>query len=722
MSTLLNAANLNLGIFNNYMTDVAVGVLFGLGYYLVKTIRKRGGDESQSSTQSDSKLKSAVKSRLENALEKWNYAKSIEEYHDLIKTNYQSCDPYEILSLIQSKGLSPSIDTYNALLLNCFHNENFSSASILKEEILDTAGPVIPNNYTLNILIKGLSLQYKQKKISKSFDEELEKLLTSLQERGVVMDIIAHNTIIDALIDQERLSDAFDKYFYLKKNKDTLKIQFDYYTFTSLLKGIRLTPGLNDSWLDKAFLLLDEVKSTPSVPQVEESFYNSLLDTCVKFNKIEKAEKLFKNILTLFPEAKEYTYSIMIKAYAKIFNVKKALEIYEMLEKSNNSLSTISLGCIINACMRCGETFKAEQFYSHMKVKNIPINSYIYSTMIKGYSKSKNFEKAYEIYQQVISESNSENMTIVFFNSILDCCVQTEKIDKMNQIYEYLKNLCIQEKENESPSLIQLQPDIITYSIVLKGYAKNNNIEKVLDLYKFISENPSLQVDEVLFNTILDCFAKNNDERSLTKFYNDMKNNKITQSVITYGVLLKLYANLGNVQKSNEIFNEMINQGIRPSVITFQIMIRLYSYQNMPHKAISIFRKMLNMNITPDHILYETIIKVAYNNFFTREAAEFINLAYNQGIKISDYIYEQFVGRVIQDHKMKLQEKKAALTDIYSKLKSHDLELSTKALNDISKFLYNQIVKEKKQVYKNQNQKNEQKINVNFYEAKSIYA
>jgi pentatricopeptide repeat protein len=721
MSTLLNAANLNLGIFNNYMTDVAVGVLFGLGYYLVKTIRKRGGDENQSSTQSDSKLKSAVKSRLENALERWSYAKSIEEYHELIKTNYQSCDPYEILNLIQSKGLSPSIDTYNALLLNCFHNGNFSSASILKEEILDTAGPVIPNNYTLNILIKGLSLQYRNKRDNKSFDEELEKLLNLLQDRGVVMDIIAHNTIIDALIDQERLSEAFDKYFYLKRNKDRLNIQFDYYTFTSLLKGIRLTPGLNDSWLEKAFLLLDEVKSTPSVPQVDESFYNSLLDTCVKFNKIDKAEKLFKTILSLFPQAKEYTYSIMIKAYAKIFKVQKSLEMFEMLEKSGNSLSTISLGCIINACMRCGETVKAEKFYSYMKEKNIPMNAYIYSTMIKGYSKSKNFEKAYEIYQNVISLSNPQNMTIVFFNSILDCCVQTENYEKMNQIYEYLKNLCTEEKEGES-NLSQLQPDIISYSIVLKGYAKNNNIEKVLDLYNFISENPNLQFDEVLFNTILDCFARNNDEKSLKKFYNDMKNNKIPQSVITYGVLLKLYANLGNVEKSNEIFNKMIHKGITPSVITFQIMIRLYSHQNMPHKAISIFRKMLNMNITPDHIIYEAIIKVAYNNFFTREAGEFINLAFNQGIKISDYIYEQFVGRVIHDNKMKLQEKKSTLTELYSKLKSQELELSTKALNDISKFLYNQIIKEQKQSQRNQIQKKEQNLNVNFYEAKSIYA
>ena len=157
MSSLLNAADSNSLFFNNYVTDVAVSMLFGLGYYLVKSIRNRG----EAKNDKNEKIKADVKNKLEGALQRWNYAKTMEEYHQLIKTCYESCDPYEVLNIIVSRGLTPNIDTYNALLLNCYHNSNFSAANTLREEILDLSGPVAANNFTLNILIKGVSLQYK---------------------------------------------------------------------------------------------------------------------------------------------------------------------------------------------------------------------------------------------------------------------------------------------------------------------------------------------------------------------------------------------------------------------------------------------------------------------------------------------------------------------------------------------------------------------------------
>jgi hypothetical protein len=120
MTSLLNAANLNLGIFNNYMTDVAVTMLFGLGYYLVKTIRKRGNTRDSK----EEKFKSNLKSKLENALRKWHYARSLEEYHEIIKSNWGECDPYDVLNSMVQKGLSPTVETYNSLILNCYHTGN----------------------------------------------------------------------------------------------------------------------------------------------------------------------------------------------------------------------------------------------------------------------------------------------------------------------------------------------------------------------------------------------------------------------------------------------------------------------------------------------------------------------------------------------------------------------------------------------------------------------
>ena len=133
------------------------------------------------------------------------------------------------------------------------------------------------------------------------------------------------------------------------------------------------------------------------------------------------------------------------------------------------------------------------------------------------------------------------------------------------------------------------------------------------------------------------------------------------------------------------------------------------------------------MNITPDHIIYESIIKIAIKNYFTRDAAEFINKAFAQEIKISDFIYDELVNRVINDYYLRVEEKKSILTDLYANMKAKGASLSNRGLNDLTKFLYSQVLKDERnnanlRIGTRNLKKDEQKVKVNFYEAKSIYA
>src|SRR5690606_35349931 len=101
--------------------------------------------------------------------------------------------------------------------------------------------------------------------------------------------------------------------------------------------------------------------------------------------------------------------------------------------------------------------------------KSLPI----YITMIHGYRKSKNYTKAIELYEyllaKVLNKDDSVKMislSTAFFNAILDCCVDGNKYEKMNEIFSFLK-----EKSKEDKEFPQM--DLISYSIVIKGFAKS---------------------------------------------------------------------------------------------------------------------------------------------------------------------------------------------------------------------------------------------------------
>lgn len=738
-----------LNVVDNYVTEVAASMLFGLGYYLVKGLKKKKEGEKKIKDDDEcSKMtsKNSVKMKLEGALENWNYARSIEEYNSLIKENYGKVEAHEILNLIVNKGLSPNIDTYNALLLNCVYGKNFESARNLREEIMDPAGPVVPNTYTFNILIKALGVEYKyrlknedgvKEDLIKNFDVEVKKLIKSVNERNVKMDVIAHNTILDCLIDQGRLSEAWDHFRSIKEGKI---LQCDYYTYTTLLKGIRHTRNLNELWFDRAFQLLTEAKF---LSNIEESFYNSLLDCCVKFDKIDIAERLFNNMLLENNyKLKEYSYSIMIKAYSKRCNLKKALEMFNLLKKvkseeytsnfnseklspenksENTSLiknlnspypTTITYGSILNACIRCNDIYTAETIFFEMDRFSINKNAFIYSTMINGYRKSQNYLKAINLYEKLVTSllfmdrdncdkiskitftnvlnsyqncnatmnqlDEEDSLNIVIFNTILDCCIECEKFDKMEEVFEFLKNSI-----KVNPSVI-IVPDIITYSIVIKGYAKANKVKKVLEIYEFILNSKKHPLDEVVYNTLLDCFARNGDELNMLKIFDDMRKKNIQMSVVTYGVIIKLYANLGDTYNANEVFEDLINKGIKPSVIIYQLLLRLYSRQKMPYKAVDVFRNMLLMKVKPDQIIYEYIINICCKSYYLKDAFEFLIQSIKDGFKLDENIFDYLVDCILHDNQIPIDERRVLLSELQSEIQGKKIYLSEYILDKIS--------------------------------------
>mmetsp|Transcript_29299 Transcript_29299/g.28465 ORF Transcript_29299/g.28465 Transcript_29299/m.28465 type:complete len:81 (+) Transcript_29299:2207-2449(+) len=79
-----------------------------------------------------------------------------------------------------------------------------------------------------------------------------------------------------------------------------------------------------------------------------------------------------------------------------------------------------------------------------MKKDKLPLNTIIYTTMIKGYAKAQNLERALDIYEQMKMESKSDGNikpNNVTFNSLLDCCVRCNNLEKAQEIFNEMKKM-----------------------------------------------------------------------------------------------------------------------------------------------------------------------------------------------------------------------------------------------------------------------------------------
>lgn len=653
MSTLSNAG---FGVIENYVADVAVTMMFGLGYYLFKGLKKR--DDSFCDPTTNFKN---MKGKLEGALQRWQYAKTIEEYNDLINTNYEGIeDPFTIINLMNKGGVMPNIDTYNALLYNCLLTQNNEAAQTLKDEMMDPTGPVTPNIYTLNVLIKGLHLKFKEKlrdskvPVFHEFDRELIQVITTLEERNVYCDLIVQNTILDILVDQNRLEQAWSQF-------DNMRRIFkpDLYTYLTLLKAIKSAPEVSEEWLAKAFLILNEAKNHCDV---DEQFVNNLLEACIKFNRIDKAEQVFCEMsMRKKKVTSEASSCIMIRAYSKIYNFNKASKIFEEIEDK----SATSYDAMMSAAIRCKNFEYAERLLTKLQDTDKCLS--IYANLINGFRLNKNYEKGIKIYDQI---KDKTTLTCNIYQAVLLCCVESNKVEKMDEIFESFQN--------------SGDFDASLYTIVLKGFAKNNNVEKVSELYSILKNRTQLKLDEILYNCIIDCYARQNDEANLLKVYNDMKENLEKITVVTYGILIKLYCSLGNCSKAFEIFEDCIRAGVKPSVVIYHMLIKLQIKSRFVDRAVTLFNNMVVNGIKPDGPSYELIIKSCLDSEKVAEASELVLNAIKDSIKIDKYLYDELIEKTSASEEIKQKVKSEFASNVLSALKASKMTVDRSITDKLS--------------------------------------
>jgi pentatricopeptide repeat protein len=197
------------------------------------------------------------------------------------------------------------------------------------------------------------------------------------------------------------------------------------------------------------------------------------------------------------------------------------------------------------------------------------------------------------------------NPNIIIHNAILDCCVECGDTKLLNEIYDSIKKKAIENQSDDSTP----QPDLITYSTVIKGHARAKDMDKVFDIYNFLKENSSqYKMDEVIFNSILDGCAKTGNFEKAMSIATDMNSLSIPKSNVTYSILVKIYAGAKQTEKALDLLNEMESEGIKPGVIVYTCLIQTSLKSKQFERAINLFEKMKKSGCKADHVLYNTII------------------------------------------------------------------------------------------------------------------
>jgi len=705
MNVIKNEATSNLSLASQassyapLLTDIGAALVFGLGFYFFKkhfsgfTHQKPQNAEESPEAPSEKPKKDSykpIREKIDYTISKWESEISLQKINSIIKKELDESnfDPFGILDQLHKNNVNPDISTINTLLDTCTKLNHFKNFNRLCELIIDSENYLnsnmpAANIITFNIILKGLNndmckLDFEERAKFLA-PAKVEFLLKEILSRNLQPNDITLNTIIDMLVESGNFGLAWK--YYEEMEKEYL-IEPDIFTYSTLLKSIKNYQPDEEN-IEKAFEILKIVKlSQAKGVKPDEIFYNCILETCVKYAKMEAAEVVFNDMKeSALITPSKITYSIMIKGFGNAANLEKCFILFHEMKQYSLEPNEIIYGCILNACVKANNLFKAVEVFNEIKNNSsgISMNVYIYTILIKGYTKTKDFAKAFELYNQMLHDT-SITLNIIVFNAILDCCVECFDIEMMKKIYEDLRQRAVVDETYP-------QPDLITYSTVIKGYAKIRDSSKVLDIYYYLCGRDDLQLDEIIYCSVLDALLKTDRMNEALSIYEQMTTRQIPKTNSSYCILIKIFTKLNEVEKAVDIYNNMINDKIQPSLITYTAIIQILIKTKRALNAIQIFEEILQNQIKPDKVLFNVIINGCVLNGRLEEGCKFLMEAFKHEVRVCDDVYYNVLNNLLTNRTIIPLHKNELTFKICQEMTFRGLEIEFELYNRIIRML-----------------------------------
>jgi pentatricopeptide repeat protein len=287
---------------------------------------------------------------------------------------------------------------------------------------------------------------------------------------------------------------------------------------------------LNSSRVYRGISLVEKFIETQ--PQdVDEVLFNALLDTCGRLKDLARLETTVQRMRTLKVTPSPVTLGILVKTYGQAGDIQKVLQVWEEMATQREQANAVTYGCMIDACVKCGHLSTAVDIFKNMRQAGKHRNTILYTTLIKGYGLDKDLKSALELFREMPQEGVPYNT--ITYNSIIDACVKSGDLATAEALLHDIA----------SPGTA-LEPDLITFSTLLKGYCHVGELDKALQLAEAIKAR-GLRCDELVYNTLMDGCVKANDVTAGVGLFEEMVHCGMRPSTITHSILTRLYQRAG---------------------------------------------------------------------------------------------------------------------------------------------------------------------------------
>ncbi|KAJ8750108.1 hypothetical protein K2173_014023 [Erythroxylum novogranatense] len=303
---------------------------------------------------------------------------------------------------------------------------------------------------------------------------------------------------------------------------------------------------------------------------------------------------------------KDISYHIsLIELYSKCGEIKDARVVFDLILQKN----VVSWNAMISGYSLNGKIEEAQKLFSIMPARN----NVSWSTMIAYYLDHKEFEKVFEVCNEMLLLGESPNKST--FSSLLCACASIPSLEKGKGLHGKAVKLGFQldvfvgtalidmyakAEDIESSKLIfnsMPKKNEISWTAMLQGLAESGFVEESLKLFQEMERSPSVSPNELMLLSVLFACSHSGLVDKGLEYFNSMETvYGIKPKARHYTCVVDMLCRAGHLSEAEDFIESMPFQPETNAWATLLSGCKTYKKEVLAEKVANKLSKMVEKN------------------------------------------------------------------------------------------------------------------------------
>merc|ERR1719313_675716 len=200
---------------------------------------------------------------------------------------------------------------------------------------------------------------------------------------------------------------------------------------------------------------------------------------------------------------------------------------------------------------------------------------------------------------------------------MIDACARCGTMDRVPELLEKMKQGSV-------------EPDIITYSTLVKGYCSSGDVDRGFEVLKEMQNDGKYAADEILYNSLLDGCAKQHRVEEALSLLANMRQHRVTPSNYTLSIAVKLFGRARRLNQAFAVVEELCREhGFRPNVHVYTCLAQACFQNRQVDRALEVHDTMVTVGCQPDQKFYSALARGCVQGGALGKAAAVIRCAHH---------------------------------------------------------------------------------------------